>query len=951
MGFITKPITETRLGYGKRHMGMGRQGMRQTRQSHTGQETRQSIVKLEPGSGAVEAKAISAKRLSTRATTARNPETTAHRQSTQQSSIREQETAPNSNRTGTHRVRFESANKSNKQLWSKGEVEKLARLSLKYWSRGRMVDYKQAAQDMQRREADIRMMLQLVLEEHELCAISYWKECDRPLVSLWAAREFPKSLVLNQQAKTAGSQTVWSRCVAVLNCQRSAASELRIVNEPVVSEISSQSSEQEPAESDASEPATRLEKTATTAEKQQNDAKSQPQHPAPPASEFTFRFPPAQAPKHPVELRKSINVISRNTRILRQQSRRAQRIKSAKAAAKQAGLNPTASTQSDGEKAAPDVPEQAKDETDKTKSYASDLLGLGTAISGLEQGMREVELSPEQSTDTYDLNRLDGDIDIEFFDVTAPTRKFIRDFVEDYVEKHFEVFFYRAIRPDISDRLYRPVSGNEAQLAQNPLVDELEKELLLLGGLDVMADPTTRADLHLADLHFHMQFARAILKCNIFEGDANWLSASHYATAVFNRMIEDAHYLAFEAIDPAQPNELSRSVHYWRTNEMAARANAFKRRYLLGIVASQLTTRFVQGPGRRVFLQRVQQCGYEPVPTAADYDDDMDEEALEQAMSSPWTNVSVRGELHGLVMDMLPFATNESTMIMMQRAIEIYNKTIISFIESTSESLRDVFVEPLEDRQLSRRVLESVERSAGAVSVAQISKMAQWLADLWFDRLKHSLLRALMADYPLRPVPLASVRRWIAEDRAPQGKSIDFVLNTRLYTYLKHLRIRMSHAKWLYASAAATLRMLEQAKAHLSNPQLLAHIDIPHHLRLFRSCIAQELGLELSAVQVESLAQDTSLGGCSSDTPVQEPPANTNHGTGKSQMQLDQLAQAACPAPSIPTSPKTASTVPNARLSNLEKQVADIRQELHNVSKMHRDIHSILTLLQAQQSR
>ncbi|KAJ2452702.1 hypothetical protein EV183_002762 [Coemansia sp. RSA 2336] len=944
MGFLVKPVTETRLGHGRRYMGTSRQGMRQTRQSHTGQENRQSIVKLEPGSSAVEAQAISARRLSTRATTARNPETTAHRQPTQQSNKREQEATRNSKRTGTRRVRFETANK---QLWSKGEVEELAGLSLKYWIRGRLVDYKQAAQDMQRREADIRMMLQLVLEEHALCASSYWKECDRPLVSLWAAREFPKSLVLNQEAKAVGSQTVWSRCVAVLNCQKSAASDSWIVDEPVVREISSQSFESEPTEAveaDAPKPpATPMAAPADTApEKPKSDAELQPQHTAPPASEFTFRFPPV--PKQPAELRKDINVVSRNTRILRQQSRRAQRIKEAKAAVKQADSKPAVK-----EKAAPKAAEQTN-EAETAKSYASDLLGLGTAISGLEQGMREVELSPEQSTDTYDLNRLDGDIDIEFFDVTAPTRKFIRDFVEDYVEKHFEVFFYRAIRPDITDRLYRPASGREAQLAQDPLVDELEKELLLLGGLDAMADPTSRADLHSADLHFHMQFARAILACNIFEGDANWLSANHYATAVFNRMIEDTHYLAFEAIDPAQPNELSRGVHYWRTSEMAARANAFKRRYLLGIVASQLTTRFVQGPGRRVFLQRVQQCGYEPVPTAADYDDDMDEAALEQAMSSPWTNVSVRGELHGLMMDMLPFATNESTMIMMQRAIEIYNKTIVSFVEGSSVSLRDAFVEPVEDRQISRRVLESVEKNAGAVSVAQISKMAQWLADLWFDRLKHSLLRALMADYPLRPVPLASVRRWIAEDRAPQGKSIDFVLNTRLYTYLKHLRIRMSHAKWLYASAAATLRMLEQAKAHLSNPQLLAHIDIPHHLRLFRSCIAQELGLDSSAVQVEPLTQDACSDACASDAPVQEPPAETIRDVGKSQMRLDRLAQAACPTPSIPASPKAASTVPSARLSNLEKQVADIRQELHNVSKMHHDIHAILTLLQAQQS-
>ncbi|KAJ2847697.1 hypothetical protein IWW36_003720 [Coemansia brasiliensis] len=957
--------------------------MRQTtRQSYPRhRENRQSIVKLEPGIGAVgESKVISAGWLSTRATTARNPETTARRQSTQkQSNQQEMETTRDSNqarRSSTRRVRFETANeKGDKQLWSRGEVQKLAQLSLKYWSKGQMVDYKQAALDMQRREADIQVMLQLVLEEHELCASSYWRESERQLVRMWAAKEFPKSLVLNQKEikKSMRGPNVWSRCISVFNCQKPAASESWVVDEPIASETSSQSTETEPAETVISDSpnstallAVGTETSTKQTEEQHNNTKPQPQQTTtPPASEFTFRFPPTQATKQPTELRKNINVISRNTRILRQQSRRSHRAKSSKAASSNPTVsNPAVSNPADEEKAACSLSVKTIDnEADTTQSYVSDLLGLGTAISGLEQGMREVELSPEQSTDTYDLNRLDGDIDIEFFDVTAPNRKFIRDFVEDYVEKHFEIFFYRAIRPDISDRLYRPISGNEVQLAANPLVDELEKELLQLGGLDTMADPGSRVDLHGADLHFHMQFARSVLKCNIFEGDPNWLSANHYATAVFNRMIEDAHYLAFEAIDTtSQLSEISRNVHYWRTGEMSARANAFKRRYLLGIVASQLTTRFVQGPGRRVFLERVHQCGYKPVPTAADYDDDMDEEALQQAMSNPWANVSIRGELHGLMMDMLPFATNESTMIMMQRAIEIYNKTIVSFMESTHGSLRDVFVEPLEEKQISRRVLESVERNVGAVSVAQLSKMAQWLADLWFDRLKHSLLRALMADYPLRPVPLASVRRWIAEDRGPQGKSIDFVLNTRLYTYLKHLRIRMSHAKWLYASAAATLRMLERAKSHLSDPQLLTHIDIPHHVRLFRSCIAQELGLESAAVEADEIpVRNPPSSACSPDTPAaQELLVDTSRDIGVSHMRLDQLAQAAaaaaaCPAPSIsiPTSPKAAnpSEIVYARLSLLEKEVAGIRNELHNVSNIHRDIHSIFTLLQAQQSR
>ncbi|KAJ1996724.1 hypothetical protein H4R26_006088, partial [Coemansia thaxteri] len=55
----------------------------------------------------------------------------------------------------------------------------------------------------------------------------------------------------------------------------------------------------------------------------------------------------------------------------------------------------------------------------------------------------DVELSPEQSTNTHDFNRYDGDIDLHFFDVPAASRRVIREFVERYIMRFFEVFFYR----------------------------------------------------------------------------------------------------------------------------------------------------------------------------------------------------------------------------------------------------------------------------------------------------------------------------------------------------------------------------------------------------------------------------------------------------------------------------------------------------------------------------
>ncbi|KAJ1992850.1 hypothetical protein GGI04_005924, partial [Coemansia thaxteri] len=309
---------------------------------------------------------------------------------------------------------------------------------------------------------------------------------------------------------------------------------------------------------------------------------------------------------------------------------------------------------------------------------------------------------------------------------------------------------------------------------------------------------------------------RAVQPCNIYVTDSNWPSAAAYATAVYNRIIEDVHYLAFESRLSVD------SMRSHRGEDVAARMNRFKRTHYMGIIATRLALKFVQGPGRQVFLARAQRLGYRAVPAAAGYDDNLSEDELAAALDEPASDVAVRAELHSLIMDMVPHATNESTMIAMQRSIEVYNKALIDHVEAQRGELATAFA--LTAAATAKRTASAPPLRVGAVTTVETAcTVGQWLADQCFDSLKDELLRLLMMDHQFSPVALIDVRRWIAEDRSPAGKSLEFIVNTKLYSHLKARRVLMSELKWLYASAAATLRLVELAKQHVRRTHLLEH--------------------------------------------------------------------------------------------------------------------------------
>ncbi|KAJ1851341.1 hypothetical protein LPJ73_003067 [Coemansia sp. RSA 2703] len=458
------------------------------------------------------------------------------------------------------------------------------------------------------------------------------------------------------------------------------------------------------------------------------------------------------------------------------------------------------------------------------------------------------------------------------------------------------------------------------------------------------SDTSQLLDLNSSDRHFHMSLLAAVQECKIYEDDDNWPSADAYATAFFNRIIEDVQFILFEGHQGTFVNDRisasSSQPESSSAKDIAARITPFKRAYYLGILASILSAKYIEQMGRRVFLERAQLAGYRPVPTDVDFDNNLSEEDLEIELGRPSSDVAIRGELHSMIMEMMPYTTNESTMIAMQRAIEVYNRAIVDYVDGQQGEIKRFFANDIAratavPNSLNSRVLDVISRSKGTMNIDTVCMLARWLSELWFDQLKDDLLNVLLIDRQLRPVSLNEVRRWIFEDHSPNGRCFAFTINTRLYNYLKHMRVLMNETKWLFASAAATLRAIELLLANLhSNCVLLRHVSVEKYAQTFGEFVTNNSsytgGIEkrntndAHATNIQAISQTPDF-----DNPHKRLEALTG-------APVDNAAGIQRDQPHI-----------QMRINALEMEVADIRKTMREMAGMHHDIHEVLTILKS----
>ncbi|KAJ2742914.1 hypothetical protein GGI20_004134 [Coemansia sp. BCRC 34301] len=735
------------------------------------------------------------------------------------------------------------------RLWTPEETNLLAHASLRFWMGGRTADLGPVARELRRSVRDVQTMLQLMLQEYVLQAQkTHWLDHEESVIRQWAATEFPKCSTLNAAGaarRTPVRLVSTSNCFSLLRCRplsgyKPIVAETPDQSVPVVAVDDSERSEptkqgngndrggivltsgppsRRDPESGASKPLFSLTAPPPIQDVAHSKSKADTAEPTSANSGFAAT----------VTSRKGVNVLSKNTR-----SRRGGEVRIRRANA------PAPATISSIAPSSSHTKPMAYSRDDPPTTY----------------DMNDTELSPEQSSDTHDFNRLDGDIDLRFFDVPAAARKAIRVFVDGYIERYFDVFFYRAAQISFDGRrlcatLGESTVGDNAAFTDLELVNAIEREMLcfesdlLCSSDDKAALAPTGISLDRFSLHFRASLLRAVQQVNIYASDANWPSADAYATAVYNRAIEDVHYLALEgrigAVErKAAPGPAAAQRSWFKS--LGLRMNQFKRHYYMGVVASRLAGKYIKGPGQHVFLKRVGLFGYRAVPTAINYDDSLGEEEMARELEDPTTDVSVRCELHSLIMDMIPHATNNSTMIAMQRSVEVYNKIAVEYVESRRGELAKAFegsvtpgIQPIDPS-----VVEAIKRANGAMTTDLACAVARWISEQWFDQLKAGTLKALVVDHPFRPLTLSDVRRWIFEDRSPTGNSTEYLLNVALYQYLKAQRVKMNETKWLYASAAATLRLIELVKVHVQNSHLLAHVGLSEYAALFNELIAAE---------------------------------------------------------------------------------------------------------------
>ncbi|KAJ2077119.1 hypothetical protein H4R24_005319 [Coemansia sp. RSA 988] len=841
-------------------------------------------------------------------------------------------TAPIGNKAGIEKLP-NTTDSGGKRLWTSAEIEQVATASMRRWEKGWGADCESMAHQLQRPQEEVRLMLRLMLQEHVLSAQkAHWPDHSRDLVRKWGALEFPECSVLAADASPLHTSPQYEQrgCFSMLRSRPRPGIRRVRINNPSSPQL-------DPATSPTAGPvSTTVATLATNSGNAQNTEPSKPvvasksltkipeaaierdtREAATSTSSLTFQPPKAKPVDTPLPRRKS-TAHSQILRTKKAHERRKQHRASAPAtvvsgAPTKLQLNlplpeQTASTETAIEAVA--ATETAAHGVNVLR--LADAVGVAAAaVSGLPQDLTK-------------LDRLDSDIDVRFVNVAGVVRKYVRGFVGDYVEQFFDVFYLRVMRAGGAAPVREAGSG--IGLARSDLAVRLEKEMQLLDALHgSVLDPVR------ADLHFHIRFARAVKKCDIREEDKSWTSVNSYATAVYNRMLEDAHRLSLEGLGGTQ-----------------LRIDAFKRAHYMGLIAGLLTTRYVQTAGRYMFLQRVARWGYRPVPTVIAPNAAPGEPVAETDVMLSLSDTEIRWALQGLLAAMMPHVSHESALIALQRSVEIYNKTIVDFVEAQRHDLSTSFGVENPQPVDSPPALKQVRHSIGAgISARQVAELAEWLADVWFDRLKRALLKALMADHRMRPVGLAEVRRWIAEDRAPCGKSVAFVLNTRLYTYLRNLCLPLSEPLWLYASAAASLRLISRACGQIVNPELLAHVHIPSYTEHFCSIIQQELtaptapdntrnrsvlasewnhdsaDMEDSSIRLECLAQEADSH--SSHLPHAEPP----------------VAKSRSSFHAAPDS---------ARLDVLEREITSIRREIHGVADMRRDVGAILAMLRTQRA-
>ncbi|KAJ2790893.1 hypothetical protein GGI18_001512 [Coemansia linderi] len=458
----------------------------------------------------------------------------------------------------------------------------------------------------------------------------------------------------------------------------------------------------------------------------------------------------------------------------------------------------------------------------------------------------DIELHSNQSSyPAIGINQTDSGIDALFGDLSQETRQKIRRFVDNFI-KDFPADFKQRVE------LQRAGKGGLCMTVDN-FGDFAYGDEAYLKAIETIYRYVGGSMMYTCNIFFHVQLLHAVRLDRIPVTDDIWLRANEFATSVFNKRIEDARFIVFqEYVDKESAATGDDKGGVWPPSVRGGHYGGiidgdgnehnslFQNAYFMDKQAWR-HVRFLLENNSEEFMQRARAHGPRPMPVALQ----VDEETM-----LPF-DLEVRRALIGFIWEDIPHSRVESKEITLLRALELLNGELADrcgFHKNNLHLLLDE--EKNKDESVKDDVVVTEMSELGKVPLVRMAQtLGTSFAQQFFAEGQLIFLEAMLHDHPFRPITRDELKDWMARGASPFGNDVDYQLNSKLYRYLKSLRVRPNSRQWLSTSAAATLSMLRRTLNATRQKQYLSHIDIEAIAVRFREIELDAQGVSTSAAE------------------------------------------------------------------------------------------------------
>ncbi|KAJ2400032.1 hypothetical protein GGI23_002291 [Coemansia sp. RSA 2559] len=439
----------------------------------------------------------------------------------------------------------------------------------------------------------------------------------------------------------------------------------------------------------------------------------------------------------------------------------------------------------------------------------------------------------------------DSELDAHFRDIGPEIRQKVRRFVAQFVSD-FPSDFQQRVRALQAgkDGLCMTIDNfPDFEYNNDGFMKAIETIYRYVGG----------SVIYTCNMFFHVQLLHTIRIHRIPVTEDNWLRVNEFATKVLNKKIEDAQFVVLEEYtknksntsssgsqraangnavnkEDSPPQSLLPSISGSRYDSIVGNEHLspFDLAFYMDKLAHSYVQFFLQNHSDEI-MKRARSNSYRPMPVALYVDEDKMQKF----------DVDTRNLLIAFIWEDMPTSTLESKEITLLRALELFNAEIADRCSFRLGNMFQLMHKTKNEDGPSDQ--DKIIADASAVKEMPTSGLAQALgksfARQYFDEDKNRFLEAMMHNHPFRPIERDELREWMVRESSPFGDDIDYRLNTRLYKYLRRLRIRPSDKQWMQASGAATLSMIRRVKNAIFDKGYVEHIDIDAYSKRFKDIV------------------------------------------------------------------------------------------------------------------